>query len=130
MVNVDCAGLGTLFGSRVEDVKLICVLLHVDAMDVIVDFIKREDEPLAHIAASVLWALAPAAHARNIGNCMGAIKHLLALLKQSFAVRPAAPVGELQLALTGKQACAAMIMPWRPRSERTGQACTMRHLHK
>lgn len=55
-------------------------------MDVIVGFIKRDEEPLAHIAASVLWALAPAAHARSIGNCMGAIKHLLALLKQTFAV--------------------------------------------
>lgn len=98
MVNVVSAALGTASVVRVDGVKLTCVLLHVDAIDVIVDFIKREDEPLAHIAASVLWALAPAAHARNIGNCMGAIKHLLALLKRTFAVRPTAPAGELQLA--------------------------------
>eukprot|EP00892_Ulva_mutabilis_P009686 jgi/Ulvmu1/708/UM010_0080.1 len=65
-----------------------------EEMDVVVNFIRRDDEPLAHLAASVLWALAPAAHARNIGNSMGAIKHLLALLKGTFARLQAEPEGE------------------------------------
>lgn len=62
------------------------MLCNAETMDVLVGFLRRDDDPLAHLAASALWALAPAAHARNVGNSMGAIKHLLNLLKRTFAV--------------------------------------------
>lgn len=73
-----------------ESPRAICLeslLCSAETLELVVEMIKSENYKLAHLAASILWALAPAASTRSITTALGAVKLLLDLLKRTLDVR-------------------------------------------
>lgn len=59
---------------------------HAETLEIVVDFLSSESYEEAHLSASILWALAPAAGTRTTLTALGAIKKLLSLLNRTLAV--------------------------------------------